>query len=102
MAGSTSEPGSLARDVYRVVGEDRRLSPLARGARWVGTLVAGVIDVGDAPALSDIVIRRVADDGEARRIQESSVVEFEKTMRAVASDLEKLPPEAFAEAWLRA
>lgn len=101
MTGSASESGALARDVYRVVGENRRLGPVARGARWVGTLVAGLIDVGDAPALSDIVIRRVADDGEARHIRESSVVEFEKTMRAVATDLEKLPPEAFAEAWLR-
>lgn len=92
----------LARDVYRVAGEDRHLNPVTRGVRWVGTLVAGVLDVGDAPALSDIVITRVQDDGEARRIRESSVVEFEKTMRAVASDLETLTPEAFAEVWLRA
>lgn len=94
--------GALARDVYRVLGEDRRLSPVGRGARWIGTLVAGLIDAGDAPALSDIVIRRVVDDGEVRRIRESSVVEFEKTMRAIASDLETLTPEAFAEAWLQA
>ena len=96
-----SASGSLARDIYRVDGEDRRLSPVARGARWVGTLVAGLIDVGDAPALSDIVIRRVDDRGEARRIRESSVVEFEATMRTIASDLDTLTPEAFAEAWLR-
>tara|TARA_R110002020_G_scaffold334430_1_gene549698 strand:- start:182 stop:493 length:312 start_codon:yes stop_codon:yes gene_type:complete len=95
-------PGSLARDVYRVTGEDRQLSPVARGVRWVGTLVAGLVDVGDAPALSDIVIVRIADGGEARRIRESSVVDFEKTMRAIASDLETLSPEAFAEAWLPA
>jgi hypothetical protein len=29
-------------------------------------------------------------------------VEFEKTMRAIVSDLETLTPEAFAEAWLPA
>ena len=94
-------PEALARDVYRVAGEDRRLSPVARGVRWVGTLVAGLVDVGDAPALSDIVITRVEDGGEARRIRETSVVDFEKTMRAIASDLETLTPEAFADAWLR-
>ncbi|WP_396641031.1 hypothetical protein [Microbacterium sp.] len=97
-----AEPGALARDVYRVTGEDRQLGPIARGARWVGTLVAGLVDVGDAPALSDIVITRIADGGEVRRIRESSVVEFEKTMRAIVSDLETLTPEAFAEAWLPA
>jgi hypothetical protein len=101
-SGPATEPGPLGRDVYRVEGEDRRVSPIARGVRWVGTLVAGLIDVGDAPALSDIVIRRVTDDGVARRIRESSLVEFETTMRAIAADLDALTPEAFAETWLRA
>lgn len=100
MTDSASVAGALARDIYRVAGEDRQLSPVARGVRWIGTLAAGLIDVEDAPALSDIVIVRVSDGGEARRIRESSVVDFEKTMRAIAADLETLTPDAFAEAWL--
>lgn len=90
----------LARDIYGVHGEDRHLSPVARGARWIGTVVAGLFDTGDAPSLSDIVIRRLSDGGEVRRIRESSIVEFEKTMRGIASDLDTLTPDAFAEAWL--
>lgn len=99
---SASGSGPRAREVYGVAGEDRPLTPVARGARWIGTVVAGLFDTGDAPSLSDIVVRRTADGAEVRRIRESSVVEFEKTMRAIASDLETLTPEAFAEAWLQA
>lgn len=98
---TASGTGRLARDVYGVAGEDRRLTPIARGARWIGTVVSGLFDTGDAPALSDIVIRRLSDGVEVRRIRESWVVEFEKTMRDVAADLDSSTPETFAEAWLR-
>jgi len=97
---AASGTGHLAREVYAVAGEDRPLTPIARGARWIGTVVAGLFDTGDAPSLSDIVIRRLSDGTELRRIRESSVVEFEKTVRAISSDLDTLSPEAFAEAWL--
>jgi hypothetical protein len=93
--------GPLARDVYWVVGEDRQLNPVARGVRWVGTVAAGLLDIGDAPALSDIVIRLVSDDSEVGRVHQGSLVDFEGSMRALASDLETLTPEAFAETWLR-
>ena len=96
------DPSLPARDVYRVVGEDRTLHPLARGARWVGTVVAGLIDVGDAPALSDIVFLRLDDGVEVHRIREGSLVDFEKTMRAAASDLDTVSAEAFAETWFPA
>ena len=97
-----ADPSPLARDVYRVAGEDRPLNPLARGARWVGTVVAGLIDVGDAPALSDIVFRRLDDGSEVHRIREGSLVDFEKTMRAAASDLDTLSADAFAGTWFAA
>lgn len=91
----------MARDVYRVAGEDRDLNPIARGVRWVGTVAAGLFDVGDAPALSDIVIRLVSDGTEVGRVRQGSLVDFEGSMRAVASDLETLTPEVFAEIWLQ-
>jgi hypothetical protein len=96
------DPSLPARDVYRVVGEDRTLHLFARGARWVGTVVAGLIDVGDAPALSDIVFLRLDDGVEVHRIREGSLVDFEKTIRAAASDLDTLSADVFAETWFPA
>jgi hypothetical protein len=99
MTAPTPVPAS---DVYVVVGEDRTASTVARAARWLGTAVVGLFDVGggSAPSMSDVVIRLRVNDSEVRRIQPADVEEFEETLALARTDLAQLDAVDFADAWL--
>lgn len=89
-----------ARELYLVVGEDRALSGVGRAARWSLGVVQGLFGDTDAPAMSDVVIRST-DGLELRRIQPSTLLDFEDRMREALADLETLDSVTFAAKWLQ-
>jgi hypothetical protein len=85
-----------AAEVYRVAGEDRP----RRAWRWALTALMALFNAGDVPAVSQVVIRRVADDSVVRRIDDGWATDFEARLRAAASDLDEMDAVTFARAWI--
>lgn len=87
-----------AAEIYSAAAEDR--TEARTGLRWMGTVIMGLLSVHDAPAMSDVVIRRRDDGTEVRRFSPAMLGEVEDTLIAILRDLDAQDVETFEEEWL--
>ncbi|MFF7682259.1 hypothetical protein ACFZA2_05790 [Microbacterium sp. NPDC007973] len=87
-----------ASEVYVVAGEDRARN----GLRWAATVVLGLLDAGGgAPAVSEVVIRRV-DGSLVKRLPPGDVDDFRSQLNEITLDLASMDAVPFARKWIAA
>lgn len=87
-----------ASEVYAVAGEDRSRN----GLRWAATVVLGLFDAGgDAPSVSEVVIRRV-DGSLVKRLPAGGVDDFRTQLNEITNDLGSMDAVPFAQKWIAA
>lgn len=87
-----------ASEVYVVAGEDRARN----GLRWAATVVFGLLDAGgDAPSVSEVVIRRV-DGSLVKRLPAGDVDAFRSQLNEITLDLASMDVIPFAQKWVAA